>query len=58
MTGRQPEANVAFFGALFAVRTDVYAVRYDNPHTGKGGWSRRYTAAGAKESGSGWDPAA
>lgn len=32
------EAKVAFFGALFAARTDVYAVRYDNPHTGKGGW--------------------
>lgn len=36
---RSPEnAKVAFFGALFAARTDVYAVRYDNPHTGKGGW--------------------
>jgi hypothetical protein len=32
------EVKVAFFGALFAARTDVYAVRYDNPHTGKGGW--------------------
>jgi hypothetical protein len=29
---------VAFFGALFAARTDVYAIRYDNAHTGKGGW--------------------
>jgi len=36
--GSSPEAKVAFFGALFAARTDVYAVRYDNPHTGKGGW--------------------
>ena len=36
--GSSPEAKVAFFGALFAARADVYAVRYDNPHTGKGGW--------------------
>ncbi|MDX6422034.1 MAG: hypothetical protein QOG28_6654 [Trebonia sp.] len=36
---RSPQdAKVAFFGALFAARTDVYAVRYDNAHTGKGGW--------------------
>jgi hypothetical protein len=32
------EAKVAFFGALFAARTDVYAVRFDNPRTGKHGW--------------------
>jgi hypothetical protein len=44
------EAKVAFFGALFAAQTDVYAVRYDNQRTGKsewvpavrGGWMRRY----------------
>ena len=36
--GSSPTAKVAFFRALFAARTDVYAVRYDNPHTGKGGW--------------------
>ena len=36
---RSPEAaKVAFFGALFAARTDVYATRWDNPHTGKHGW--------------------
>jgi hypothetical protein len=36
---RSPQdAKVAFFGALFAARTDVYAVRYDNAHAGKGGW--------------------
>ena len=36
---RSPQdAKVAFFGALFAARTDVYAVRYDNARTGKGGW--------------------
>jgi hypothetical protein len=32
------EAKVAFFGALFAARADVYAVRYDNQRTGKSGW--------------------
>jgi superfamily II DNA or RNA helicase len=36
--GSPPEAKIRFFGALFAARTDLYAVRYDNPHTGKGGW--------------------
>jgi superfamily II DNA or RNA helicase len=36
---RSPEdAKVAFFGALFAARTDVYAIRYDNQRTGKSGW--------------------
>jgi hypothetical protein len=29
---------VAFFGALFAARTDDYAIRYDNRRTGKTGW--------------------
>jgi superfamily II DNA or RNA helicase len=33
-----PEEKVAFFGALFAARTDVYAVRYDNRRTGRVGW--------------------
>lgn len=32
------EEKVAFFGALFAARTDVYAIRYDNRRTGKSGW--------------------
>ena len=32
------DAKVAFFGALFAARTDVYAVRFDNQRTGKSGW--------------------
>ena len=31
-------AKVAFFRALFAARTDVYAVRWDNARTGKSGW--------------------
>ncbi len=33
-----PEAKVAFYAAPFAARTDVYATRFDNPRTGKGGW--------------------
>jgi hypothetical protein len=36
--GSPPAAKVAFFGALFAARTDVYAVRFDNRRTGKAGW--------------------
>jgi superfamily II DNA or RNA helicase len=36
--GSPPEAKVAFYGALFAARTDVYAIRYDNLRTGRGGW--------------------
>ena len=33
-----PEVKVAFFGALFAARTDIYAVRYDNRRAGRAGW--------------------
>jgi len=36
--GSTPEEKVAFFGALFAARTDIYALRYDNRRTGKAGW--------------------
>jgi hypothetical protein len=36
--GSAPAAKVALFGALFAARTDVYAVRWDNERTGKAGW--------------------
>lgn len=36
--GSTPEEKVAFFGALFAARTDVYALRYYNRRTGKAGW--------------------
>jgi hypothetical protein len=36
--GSPPEAKVAFFGALFAARTDIYAVRWDNARTGQKGW--------------------
>ncbi|MGH8961605.1 MAG: TOTE conflict system archaeo-eukaryotic primase domain-containing protein, partial [Jatrophihabitantaceae bacterium] len=36
--GSSPAAKVAFYAALFAARTDAYAVRWDNTRTGKGGW--------------------
>src|SRR5215469_17495015 len=32
------EAKVAFFGALFAARADIYAVRWENARTGRKGW--------------------
>ena len=36
---RSPDAaKVAFFGTLFAARTDIYAARRDNPQAGKGTW--------------------
>ena len=36
--GSPPEVKVAFFGSLFAARTDLYAVRWDNARTGQKGW--------------------
>jgi hypothetical protein len=33
-----PEAKLDFFGQLFAARTDIYAVRWENARTGKAGW--------------------
>jgi superfamily II DNA or RNA helicase len=36
--GSMPEAKVAFFGAMFAARTDIYAVRWENARTGQKGW--------------------
>ena len=33
-----PEVKVAFFAALFAARTDVYATSFQNARTGKSGW--------------------
>ena len=36
--GSPPEAKVALFGALFAARTDIYAVRWENARTGRAGW--------------------
>jgi hypothetical protein len=32
------EVKVAFFGRLFAARTDIYAVRWDNARAGTKGW--------------------
>lgn len=37
-TASPPEAKVAFYRALFRSREDVYAVRWDNDRTGRGGW--------------------
>jgi hypothetical protein len=36
--GSPPAATVAFFASLLAARTDVYAVRWENARTGRGGW--------------------
>jgi hypothetical protein len=36
--GSPPEAKVAFYSALFAARTDIYAVRWDDARTGQKGW--------------------
>jgi len=33
-----PAVKVEFYGALFAARRDVYAVRWENARTGKSGW--------------------
>ncbi|HZC51426.1 MAG TPA: DEAD/DEAH box helicase family protein [Mycobacterium sp.] len=37
-SGSSPEAKVAFFAALFAARTDAYAVRWENARSGRSGW--------------------
>ena len=31
-------AKVSFYAALFGARTDMYALRWDNPRLGRGGW--------------------
>jgi hypothetical protein len=36
--GSPPTMKVAFFRALFAARTDVYAQRWENCRSGKSGW--------------------
>ena len=36
--GSPPKVKVAFFGTLFAARTDIYAVRWENTRTGQKGW--------------------
>lgn len=33
-----PEAKIAFFASMFAARTDVHAVRWENARTGRSGW--------------------
>jgi superfamily II DNA or RNA helicase len=37
-SGSSPEAKVAFFAALFAARTDAYAVRWESTRSGRSGW--------------------
>ena len=48
--GSTPAQKVAFFRALFAARTDVYAVRWENARSGKSGWMPAVAAAGARAS--------
>ena len=36
--GSPAAAKVAFYAAIFAARTDAYAIRWDNSRSGKGGW--------------------
>lgn len=36
--GSPPGVKVAFFRAMFAARTDVYATRWENRRTGRSGW--------------------
>lgn len=50
-SGSPPKTKVAFFAALFAARTDIYATRWENQRTGKSGWLPRSGADGVKVSG-------
>lgn len=43
-----PEAKVAFYGALFRGRADVYAVRWENTRTGHAGWMPAVAGGSAK----------
>jgi len=50
------EAKVAFFASMFAARSDVYAVRWENSRTGRSGWMpavrggwRKWIAPGSRE---------
>jgi hypothetical protein len=45
-----PEAKVALFGALFAARTDVYAIRWETPGQGRLAGFRPCAAGGARGS--------
>jgi superfamily II DNA or RNA helicase len=51
-----PETKIAFFASMFAARTDVHAVRWENVRTGRSGWMpavhggwRRGVASGSRE---------
>ena len=51
-----PRAKVDFFASMFAARSDVYAVRWENARTGRSGWMpavrggwRKGVAAGSRE---------
>jgi hypothetical protein len=51
-----PGAKVDFFASMFAARSDVYAVRWENARTGRSGWMpavrggwRKGVAAGSRE---------
>lgn len=48
--GSPPEVKVALFGALFAARTDVYAVRWETRAPGKLAGSQRCAVGGGRES--------
>lgn len=37
--GSSDEAKLELFRSLFGARSDVYALRWENPSTGKSGWS-------------------
>lgn len=37
-SGSPAETKVVLFGSLFAARTDIYAVRWENDRTGRAGW--------------------
>jgi len=51
-----PEMKIAFFASMFAARTDVHAVRWQNVRTGRSGWMpavrggwRKGVASGSRE---------
>ena len=51
-----PETKVAFFASMFAARSDVHAVRWENARTGRSGWMpavrggwRKGVAPGSRE---------
>jgi TOTE conflict system, Archaeo-Eukaryotic Primase domain/Helicase conserved C-terminal domain len=37
-SGSPPQMKVGLFGKLFAARTDIYALRWENARTGRAGW--------------------